>query len=81
MGSLMMKPHGTWYVTHLVEVCNFFSLACNYDLFGIPFIRMMLLGALSTLRIRQKPWTKGKIPQFLFQWKLLNAISEESLLG
>ena len=19
-----MKPHGTWYVTHLVEVCNFF---------------------------------------------------------
>jgi hypothetical protein len=57
------------------------SLACNHDLFGIPFIRMMLLGALSTLRIRQKPWTKGKIPQFLFQWKLLNATSGESLLG
>ncbi|AQK52372.1 Betaine aldehyde dehydrogenase 2 mitochondrial [Zea mays] len=61
--------------------CNLFSLACNYNLFGIPFIRMMLLGALSTLRIRQKPWIKGKIPQFLFQWKLLNVISEESLLG
>jgi hypothetical protein len=53
VGSLTMKLHGTWYVTHLMEVCNFFPLACNYDLFGVPFIRMMLLGALSTLRIRQ----------------------------
>jgi len=35
---------------------------------------MMLLGALSTLRIKQKPWTKGKIPQFLFQWRILNAL-------
>lgn len=61
--------------------CNLFSLACNYNLFGIPFIRMMLLGALSTSQIRQKLWTKDKIPQFLFRWKLLNAISEESLLG
>jgi len=40
---------------------------------------MMLLGALSTLRIKQKPWTKGKIPQFLFQWRILNAIFGESL--
>jgi hypothetical protein len=45
---------------------------------------MMLLAALSTLRIRRKPWTKGKIHRFLFRWKLLNAIFEESpseLLG
>lgn len=58
---------------------HYFFPASHYDPFAIPLIRMMLLGALSTLRIRQKPWTKGKIPQSLFLWRLSSAIFGESL--
>jgi hypothetical protein len=48
-------------------------------MYDIPFVRTMLLDALSTLQILQNPWTKGKMHLSLFQWKTLNAIFGKSL--
>ena len=48
--------------------------------FMFLFTRMMLLGVSSSLQVWQKPWTKSKIPLFLFHWKILNAILRESRL-